>query len=156
MNKKAVERCREGLKNQLLIDRAVLEEVKAMKRNLNMCWIDYKKAYDMVPHSWILKMLDTVGVADNIRNLLSNSMRDWKTVLTSNNEVLGDVDIKRGIFQGDSFSPLLFVIIMIPLSMLLRRESLGYSFGPDGRLINHLLFMDDLNCSQAARETSMP
>ena len=30
---------------------------------------------------------------------------------------------------------------MIPL----RRESLGYSFGPDGRLINHLLFMDDLN-----------
>jgi len=33
---------------------------------------------------------------------------------------------------------------MIPLSILLKREKLGYSFGPDGKLINHLLFMDDL------------
>ena len=33
---------------------------------------------------------------------------------------------------------------MIPLTLLLRREKLGYRFGEDGRLINHLLFMDDL------------
>ena len=47
-------------------------------------------------------------------------MANWKTVLTSNQEVLGIVDIKRGIIQGDSLSPLLFVIIMIPLSLILR------------------------------------
>ncbi|MEM7264394.1 MAG: reverse transcriptase domain-containing protein [Pseudomonadota bacterium] len=46
-----------GTKDQLIIDKAILREVKAMKRNLSMCWIDYKKAYDMVPHSWILEML---------------------------------------------------------------------------------------------------
>ena len=32
---------------------------------------------------------------------------------------MGTVHIKRGIFQGDSLSPLLFVMIMIPLSMIL-------------------------------------
>ena len=42
-------------------------------------------------------------------------MKTWKTELTSGNEVLGEVEIKRGIFQGDTLSPLLFVLAMIPL-----------------------------------------
>ena len=28
-----------------------------------MAWIAYKKAYDIVPHSWILESLRLVGVA---------------------------------------------------------------------------------------------
>ena len=47
-----------GTKDQLLIDKAILREVRRKKRSLAMSWIDYKKAYDMVPHSWIL---DDVG-----------------------------------------------------------------------------------------------
>jgi len=132
-----------GTKDQLLIDREISRDVKRKKRCLSMCWIDYKKAYDMVPHSWILEML-RVGVAGNVEKLLSKSMADWKTVLTSNGEVLGEVAINRGIFQGDSLSPLLFIIIMMSLSILLRREDLGYKLGPGGKFINHLLFMDDL------------
>ena len=38
-------------------------------------------------------------------------MANWKTVLTSGGTDLGQVDIRRGIFQGDSLSPLLFVLI---------------------------------------------
>ena len=37
-----------------------------------MAWIDYKKAYDMVQHSWIIECLDLFGVADNIKSLLVN------------------------------------------------------------------------------------
>ena len=59
-----------------------------------MGWIDYKKAYDMIPHSWILEMLGLVKVADNVKGLLSNSMGDWKTVLTASGDELGEVDIK--------------------------------------------------------------
>ena len=58
--------------------------------------------------------------------------------------MLDEVDIRRSIFQGDSLSPLLFIIIMIPLSILIRRERMGYVFGSDANLISHLLFMDDL------------
>ena len=58
--------------------------------------------------------------------------------------MLGTVDINRGIFQGDSLSPLLFIMIMAPLSMILKDEQKGYKLGNSGNLVNHLLFMDDL------------
>ena len=31
-----------------------------------MAWIYYKKAYDMVPHSWNIECLDLFGVAEFI------------------------------------------------------------------------------------------
>ena len=41
----------------LIIDEAVAEEAKKDKRNLSVAWIDYRKAYDLVPHRWIGQIL---------------------------------------------------------------------------------------------------
>lgn len=79
--------------------------------------------------------LDSFGIADNIKNLLTISMRSSRTQLFAGGEVLGEVDINRGIFQGDSLSPLLFVISLIPLSLILRRTKLWYEF--NGENISH-------------------
>ena len=57
---------------------------------------------------------------------------------------LGTADIKRGISQGGSLSALLLVIIMIPLSLILRATRPGYKFNKEGCKINYLIFMDDL------------
>ena len=69
--------CRKGSRgtNDLLyIDRAVIKEVKSRNKNLAMAWINFKKAYDMVPHLWIIECLDLCGVAENIKSLFVNSM----------------------------------------------------------------------------------
>ena len=97
--------CRKGLrgtKDQLLVDKAILKNCRRRLTNLSMAWIDYKKTYEMVPHSWILKYLEMVGGTKNMITIISNSMINWKTVLTSGGTDLGQVDIRRGIFQGDS------------------------------------------------------
>ena len=70
-------------------------------------------------------------------------MKNWRVELTCNNENLGEVEIKRGIFQGDSLSPLLFVIALIPLTQILKATRHCYSFANKEK-INHLLYMDDL------------
>ena len=70
-------------------------------------------------------------------------MANWQTELTSCGENLAKVNIRRGIFQGDSLSPLLFVICMILLTHVLRKTKTRYALG-GGEKINHLLFMDDL------------
>ena len=93
-----------------------------------MVWIDFKKAYDMVPHSQIIECLDLFGVAENIKSLLVNSMKKWKVMLCSGNSELGEVEIKRDIFQGDSLSPLVFVLALIPSSLILRKAKAAYEF----------------------------
>ena len=131
-----------GTNDLLYIDRAVMKEVKSRNTNLSMAWIDYKKAYDMIPHLWIIECLDLFGVAENIKSLLVNSMEKWKVMLCSRNSELGEVYIKRCILQGDSLSPLVFVLTLIPLSLILRNAA--YEFSESKEKINHLLFMDDL------------
>ena len=134
---------RRGTKDQLCIDKGIMKDCKRRKTNLAMAWVDYKKAYDMVPHSWILEVLDMLKVADNIKGLITQSMSTWRTKLESNGEVLGEISIKRGIFQGGSLSPLLFVMAMMPLTKVLRNSRPGYEF-KNKLKINHLLHMDDL------------
>ena len=58
--------------------------------------------------------------------------------------IIREVDINRGIFQGDSLSPLLFVLCMVPVSFVLRRSNAGYVWGERESKIKHLLLMDDL------------
>ena len=53
-------------KDQLLIDKTVIKNCKRWKTNLNIAWIDFRKAYDMVPHSRMIKSLKLVGAAKNI------------------------------------------------------------------------------------------
>ena len=52
--------------------------------------------------------------------------------------------IRRGIFQGDSFSPLLFVIALLPWTHVLRETGMGYQREKNGAKVNHLFFMDNL------------
>ena len=59
-----------GTKNQLLIDKTLLKD---RKRRKTMAWIDYKKAYDMVPHSCISECLEMFGILEN-RKFMSDSM----------------------------------------------------------------------------------
>ena len=95
----------------------------------------------MVP--WIIECLDLIWVAE-IKNLLVNTMEKWKVMLCSGNSKLGEVEIKQVTFQGDSLSPLVFVLALIPLSLILRKAKAAYQFSESKEKINHLLFMDDL------------
>ena len=66
--------------------------------NLSVAWIDYKKDYDMVPHTWILQCLKIIKVTDNTRNVTKKSMKNWQVELTSGEETLDQVKINRCIF----------------------------------------------------------
>ena len=62
-------RCRKGSRvtgELLYIDQYILKEIKTRRKNLGMAWIDNKKAYDMVPQSWIINCLKMFKILDEI------------------------------------------------------------------------------------------
>ena len=60
---KSCRRNSRGTKDQLLIDKAVMKNRRRRKVGLSMVWIDYRKAYDMVAHSWIKKSMERCGIS---------------------------------------------------------------------------------------------
>ena len=73
-------------------------------------------------------------------------MKEWKTNLYLNHAqgstVCENINIKCGIFQGDSSSPLLFCLALVPLSYELNNTDCVYNIYEEK--INHLFYMDDL------------
>lgn len=66
-------------------------------------------------------------------------MESWKTQLTAFGKDFGEVSVRRGIFQRDSLSPLLFVIAMLPLSNVLNESEAGYQLSKEEGKITYLL-----------------
>ena len=136
-----------GYNDHLMINNAILENCKKRKKNLSTAWIDYKKVFDSVPNSWILKCLQTYKIHPVLITFIEESMSKWKTNMTLVHKegVLetGPIRIKGGIFQGDSLSPLLFTMSLNPLSQELQNMGYGYQLDEQTK-INHLFYVDDL------------
>jgi hypothetical protein len=102
---------------------------KQKEKNLSMAWIDYQKAFDRVPHSWIIKSLELIGINNKVIAFTKKTMTYWRTCmrLHAEQELIKteDIKIQYGIFQGDSLSPLLFCICLIPLTKQLNRLNTG-------------------------------
>ena len=85
-------------------------------------------------------------MSPRVAGFLKHNMKNWKTQLTLTHEsdtlISDHINSKRGIFKGDSLSPLLFCISLIPLSSELNSSGYGYKIGTEW--ITHLFYIDDL------------
>ena len=119
-----------GCKGQLLINRMIIEDCKSKHRNLSIAWIEYRKAFDSVPHSWALKVLDLFKISPVLINFLRINMSMWKITLNltyqNGNLKLKPIKINSGIIQGDSLSPLLFCLSLIN-TLVKRIKPEGYT-----------------------------
>jgi len=64
-----------------MINKMVMESAKKKKRNISTAWIDYKKAFDSVPHDWIVESLTMHKFDPTITNFIKSTMNNWKTSL---------------------------------------------------------------------------
>ena len=141
---------KQGTVDQLLIDSMVLDHAKKNKRNLATAWIDYRKAFDSIPHDWLEKSLKIHKFPPKITHFILSLMKKWKTSLniSAQGETISTslIEILNGLFQGDCPSGLLFILCLLPLSWLIKTSKIGYAIGRRNQrtLISHLLFMDDI------------
>lgn len=120
-----------------------------------MGWIDYRKAFDSVPHSWLIEVLDVYKINPSLIGALKHLMSSWQTSLlvgnAKNSYSVDGINVNRGIFQGDSLSPLWFCLALNPLSRMLNKSTHGYALSKQFKL-SHLFYMDDLKVYASSRE----
>ncbi|CAK1599864.1 unnamed protein product [Parnassius mnemosyne] len=144
-----------GTKEPLLIDAVIGKVVKRNRRNLSAAWIDYKKAFDSVPHTWLKRVLELYKVDCTVRDFLGQCMGQWSTILCQIGERMtaaeNHIRIRRGIFQGDCLSPIWFCLSLNPLSTLLEGSGRGFQLRRGGTKVTHLFYMDDLKLFGSSR-----
>ena len=75
---------------------------------------DYRKAFDSVPHRWIIKALELAKVPNKILIAIRNMMDLWATKdnLFANNTSIetNTTNYITGVLQGDSLSLIICII----------------------------------------------
>ena len=145
-----------GTVNNLLIDDMVSRDVALRRRNIFYYWIDVKKAFDSVSHSWVSKMYKIHRVPTKLSKMVENIIKKWNLVLVipvkDGYVQTESIKLTNGILQGDSLCPSLYTLSKNVISWLIRSFE-GYMLSkPICKKVTHLLFIDDLKGYIKSRE----
>jgi len=100
-----------------------------------------------VPNTWIIKSLELTGINNKVLYFTKKTMSYWKTIMRLHTErkitETEDLEITRGIHEGESLSPLLFCISLIPCTEQLNKLNTEYEEQTTKTKGSHLLYVND-------------
>lgn len=129
-----------GTANAIFALRMVTERSIEMQKDVYMCFVDFEKAFDMVRHEDMVRMLQEIGLDNKDIRLLSNLYWDQKAAVKVDNVKTEWVDIRRGVRQGCVLSPDLFSLY--GQKCMEEMENMdGIAIG--GRNVNNIRYADD-------------
>jgi len=78
---------------------------------VDVIYLDYRKAFNSVPHGRLTKMLASYGLNGKLLTWLSNFLQDFLRRVILKGEMSEWLEVTRGVPQGSVFGPLLFCFI---------------------------------------------
>jgi hypothetical protein len=85
--------------------------------------LDNEKAFDRVEWDFLFNSLQSFGLGSNFIKWVKILYTDIKSSYLVNNQLSREIVLERGVRQGCSLSPLLFVIVMESLGIALRQNN---------------------------------
>jgi len=142
-------------KNKLDLDQTVALEIRlqasgsSWKRiekgnTLYLCFIDFKKAFDMVQHDQLwLGMLEMGFPPHLVQLLMQNRYKQQLAAVRTANLTSAWFHVKKGVRQGCNVSPCLFNMLA---EQLMRKAPHGVTggFKIGGKTISNLRYADDI------------
>ncbi|CAD6208073.1 GSCOCG00012713001-RA-CDS, partial [Cotesia congregata] len=150
----------DGCRMNILILGRVMEKVKAKHGGI-ITILDISKAFDTLPHAAIRPALERKGVPTHIIEQCLRMYEGCKTVIKTRNGNV-EIDLKRGVKQGNPMSPLFFNLGIEELLVSLEEETEGILIneGNDEVDVTAAAFADDIilfgrNRTEAVRQVDM-
>ena len=140
-----------GTRDHIANLRWMMEKAREHQRDLYMCFIDYKKAFDCVDHERMWVILRDMGVPVHLIVLLRRLYTNQEATVRTEFGETDNIDIGKRVRQGCILSPLLFNIYAENIV----REALeewerGISIG--GRMVTNLRYADDTTLLTGTQE----
>ena len=111
--------------NQVLHE--IIRHAKSNSRTLHVTWFDLEDAFGSVPHELIHYSLARCNIHPTVRLYIQNMYSNLSGRVRTKNWTSDYFDFKNGIFQGDSLSPIIFLLCFNPIVQYLESElSHGY------------------------------
>jgi hypothetical protein len=123
----------------IIINNMVNKLCHKSNKKIFSCFVDFRKAFDLVPRDTLLKKLMKYGINGKFFNIIRNIYTNDKACIKLNGKCSAPFDIDIGVRQGCILSPLLFNIFLSDLAKSLH----DIKFPAVGN-INSLFWADDL------------
>lgn len=109
--------------------------------------LDVAKAFDTVQWPFLLDVMQAMGFGQNWRRWIATLLSSATSSILLNGQPGPTIAHRRGVRQGDSLSPLLFIIAMEILSRLFdvaRQQGVLRSMRADGIRFQCSIYVDDV------------
>lgn len=137
---KAFRKC-DGICHNIWAIRALIDDSKRNLKELNLVFLDVKKAFDSISHNSLILSAERMGVPPPLVTYIRELYSTATTQLKVGGEYSNPIRVQRGVRQGDPLSTHLFnAAIDWALSDL--TEGIGVDVG--NVKIGHLAFADDV------------
>ena len=99
-----------GTRDHIANIRWIIKKAREFQKNVYFCFIDYVKAFDCRNHSELWKILQEMGIPDQLTCLLGNLYAGQEATVRTGHGPTDCFQIGKGVGQGCILSPCLFNI----------------------------------------------
>ena len=121
--------------------RTLTERALDKNKKVYLCFIDYQKAFDLVNHEKLIKILEDIGVPETERSLIKNLYWEQNAVVNVNGNKTEKINIRRGVRQGCILSPILFNLYSEKIFQESLQDAKGFKI--NGKRITNIRYADD-------------
>ena len=97
---------------QILSIRRILEEMRRLNKEITLCFVDFRKAFDSISREVMFEILPLYGIPSLLVEAIKSLYINTSAIIISPDGETESFDISAGVLQGDTLAPFLFIVVL--------------------------------------------